>query len=250
MKIYVLTLFPEILEPFISSSIIREAKEKGLVEFHLINFRSFAKDRHKTVDDVPYGGGSGMIIKVEPVYEAYCSIPESVRKNAETIILTPRAPLFNQAVANELAKNENIILIAGHYKDFDERVFILTGARRLSVGDYVLSSGEVPAMVVIDAVVRLIPGVIGDLDSAKTDSFGEENPFLGYPMYTRPAVFMGLEVPKVLLSGDHKRIALWRKKESIRETYRYRSDIFNRVQLTNEEKKLLDEVLREEGRLN
>ncbi len=250
MKIYILTIFPEIFEPFISSSILKEAQKKGIVQFVLVNFRDFAKDKHKSVDDIPYGGGSGMIIKVEPLYEAFMSIPEQERMKAETIILTPRAPIFNQQTARELAKNEVLILLSGHYKDYDERIFLLTKAKRISIGDYVLSSGEIPAMVVIDAVVRLVPGVLGDISSAETDSFGPSNPFLGYPSYTRPARYMGLHVPEVLLSGNHERIKLWRLKESIRETYRYRRDIFEKIELNPQQRKLLDEVISEEGRLN
>jgi len=248
MKIYIITLFPELFQPFLSTSIVREAQEKGKVSFSIINFREFAHDRHKTVDDLPYGGGAGMVIKVEPLYEAYNSIPESDRMKAVTIFLTPRAKVYSQQMANELASKEVLIFIAGHYKDFDERIFkLVKNHTRISIGDYVLSGGELPAMVVIDSVVRLVPGVISDIESAEQDSFGQKNPFLGAPSYTRPRSFMGLEVPEVLISGDHRKIKEWRKKESLRETYRFRPDLLTDDKLDMEAREMLEQIINEEG---
>jgi len=220
MEIDVLTIFPEMFTPVIGVSMLKIAQEKGLVRINIHNLRKWSKDKHKKVDDKPFGGGPGMVMRIEPIYYAL----EELRKEySKTILLSPQGRLFRQEYAEELSKEKHLILICGHYEGIDERVRIHLVDEEISIGDYILTCGELPAMVLIDAVVRLIPGVLGSKESLEEESFSSG--LLEYPQYTRPADFKGWKVPEVLLSGDHKRIAEWRKKEAVKRTYEKRPDL-------------------------
>ena len=221
MKFDVLTLFPEVFEP-VKTSILGRAMEKGLIELNLINFREFSKDAQKHVDDCPYGGGAGMVLKAEPIYDAYVSITEHLEKKPKVIYLSPRGSVFNQQKAVELAKEEHLILLCGHYEGVDQRLIDEIVDEEISIGDYVLTGGELPAMVVIDAISRNIEGVLNS-ESIKDESFN--NGLLEYPQYTRPEVFMGRRVPEVLLSGHHANIEKWRREQSEEITRLKRPDL-------------------------
>ncbi len=244
MEIDVLTLFPGMFQA-LDYSIVKRAKEKGLVTLRLWDIRDYTEDRHRTVDDTPYGGGAGMVMKPDPVYRALQAVQaSSATPGRRVILMTPQGRPFDQRVARELAAEERLIFICGHYEGVDERVRTLMATDEISIGDYVLTGGELPAMVVIDAVVRLIPGVLGSELSAEEDSF--EDGLLEYPHYTRPRVFQGVEVPEVLLSGNHEAIRLWRRKESLRRTRLRRPDLLAAAQLTEEDRRLLQEIEAEE----
>jgi tRNA (guanine37-N1)-methyltransferase len=223
MRIDVLTLFPEVFETFFGSSIIGRAVQSGLVEIGLTNYRDFARGRHRSVDDAPFGGGPGMVMMCGPVFEAVEHVVARRQGSPTKILLTPQGERFHQAVARELAAREWLVLACGHYEGFDERIRTGLGARELSIGDYVLSGGEAAAMVVTDAVVRLLPGALGDEQSSAEDSFSAD--VLEYPQFTRPRDFRGLRVPDVLLSGDHARIAGWRRQQAIERTRARRPDL-------------------------
>lgn len=223
IRIDVLTLFPEMFDSPLAFSIVKRARQNGLVEIVLSNIRDFAKDSYKKVDDKPYGGGAGMIMMCQPVFDCLEHVQKQDSRSARIIILTPQGKKLDQQLAKELAAEQRIILIAGHYEGFDERIKIGTGAEEVSIGDYVLSGGELPAMVIIDAVVRLLPGALGDEDSAVNDSFS--NGLLEYPQYTRPEDFKGLKVPDVLLSGNHREIDKWRKQQAVEKTKANRPDL-------------------------
>ncbi len=220
MKITVLTLFPEMIEAIINSSIIKRAQANDLVEINLVNFREFSTNKHKTVDDTPYGGGAGMLLAVEPIYHALMSIDG--QEEALKILLTPQGVTYNQKLTKELVKKDHLILICGHYEGFDERVreFI---DMELSIGDYVLTGGEIAASVVIDSIARLVPGVLGSEESYQHDSFYTDS--LDYPQYTKPREFKGLKVPDVLLSGNHQEIAKWREEMKKQRTKERRPDL-------------------------
>ncbi len=211
MIIEVITLFPEMFEGVLGESILKRAQEKGLVEIRLHNLRDWAKDKHRTVDDRPYGGGPGMVLKVDVVVPAIEEVTSDERRaTSKVILLSPQGKKYNQKMARELAQEERLILVAGHYEGFDERVREFVD-EEISIGDYVLTGGELPAMVIIDSVVRLLPGALGDDESAKQESFSQEN-LLDHPSYTRPVEFRGMKVPEVLLSGNHAEIEKWRRK--------------------------------------
>ena len=246
MKIYLLTLFPAFFEPFLKEGVIARAVDKGKVNLSIVNFRDFSQDKHNKVDDLPYGGGGGMVLKPGPIYRAFQSIPEDVRQIATTIIPTPRGSLYNQAKALEFAQKEAVIIISGHYKGMDERIFDLIHAERVSIGDFVLAGGELPAIMIMESIARLLPGVLTDIDSAMSDSFTYKDYLLGYPVYTRPENFGGMKVPEVLLSGNHKNIKRWRLSEALRTTYKYRSELINKDNLSMNEKGLLKEVVSQE----
>ena len=219
MRFDVITLFPEIFEFYFKHSILKKAKEKGIIKIKVHNLRDFTSDKHKTVDDKPFGGGRGMVLKVEPIYKAVQSLKSKVKSQKSKIILfTPRGKKFTQKMATEFAKLNQLILICGRYEGVDERVAKYLCDEKISIGDYVLMGGELPALVVIESVARLVPGVIGKSELLK-ERFTEKGGFLEYPQYTRPEVFepqkgVKWKVPKVLLSGDHKKIEEWRKKHS------------------------------------
>lgn len=245
MKIDVITIFPEMFSGVFSSSMIKRAQETGAVEIRVIDFRSFSTDKHHTVDDTPYGGGSGMVLKPEPIFHAVESLLEhrDGNKHPRILLTCPQGKLFNQEKAIELSREEHLIIICGHYEGYDERIRQHLVTDELSIGDYVLTGGELPAMVIVDAVVRLLPGVLGNERSAEEDSFRDG--LLEYPQYTRPAGFRGWKVPEVLLSGHHARISAWRRKESLRRTLLRRPDLLEKAQLTQEDLRLLEEIREE-----
>jgi tRNA (guanine37-N1)-methyltransferase len=220
VKIDVLTLFPAMFAGPLDESIIKRARETGLVDLKIHNLRDYAHDRHKTVDDRPFGGGPGMLLKPEPIFEA---VETLARENTRVILLSPSGRRFNQSIAGDLARRDDLLLIVGHYEGFDERVRERLADDELSIGDYVLTNGALPAMVIIDAVVRLLPGVLGDEESAAEESFSHG--LLEYPQYTRPAEFRGMKVPEVLLSGNHAEIANWRAEQARLRTEERRPDI-------------------------
>lgn len=226
MKFDVLTLFPESFEP-IKQSILGRALEKNLISLNLINIRDFSKDKHKKVDDTPYGGGAGMVIKPDVVYDAYKSVED---KNAKVIYLSPQGNVLNQKKVESLSKEEHLILLCGHYEGIDQRVIDEIVDEEISIGDYVLTGGEIPAMVLIDSVSRYVEGVLTK-ESIKEESFS--NNLLEYPQYTRPEVFFNKKVPEVLLSGHHENIRKWREEQSLKNTYQKRPDLLNKKKINN-----------------
>lgn len=240
MHITVLTLFPEMFSP-IQESILKRAQEAGLLEIRLVNFRDYAASKHKNVDDIPYGGGAGMLLKPEPIFSAIRDLPEACGQR-RVILMSPQGQIFHQTKAKEWSKQEELVFICGHYEGFDERIRQLAD-EEASLGDYVLTGGEPAAMVMIDAVVRLIPGVLGEEASAEEDSHSRG--LLEYPQYTRPADFEGMKVPAVLLSGHHARIKQWRRKESLRRTFLRRPDLITEVSFEADDYPLLEELVLE-----
>lgn len=229
MKIDVLTLFPEMFEP-IKQSIVGKATEKNIIDINLINIRDFSKDKHKKVDDTPYGGGAGMVMKPDVVYSAYDSVKD---KNAKVIYMSPQGKKLNQKKVEELSKENHLIILCGHYEGIDQRVLDKIVDEEISIGDYVLTGGEIPAMVLIDSVSRYIDGVISN-ESVSEESFS--NGLLEYPQYTRPEVFMGEKVPDVLISGHHENINKWRRQESLKNTLKKRPELLDNIELTEKEK--------------
>lgn len=242
MKIHILTLFPDMFAGPFAESIIGRAVDQGLVSIDINNIRDYTWDKHHVVDDSPYGGGPGMVLKPEPLFEAV----EVVKGEADmpVILLTPQGRLFDQGIAAELAGREQLILICGHYEGVDERVREHLVTDEVSIGDYVLSGGELAAMVVVDAVVRQLPGALGSEESVGDDSHA--NGFLEYPQYTRPQSFRGWEVPEILLSGNHAEIERWRRMQSLKRTAERRPDLMERVALSDEDRKLMARMEREE----
>lgn len=235
----ILTLFPEMFSSPFDSSLLKKAQEKGLVEIAVHNIRDYAEDKHRMTDDYPYGGGNGMVMKVEPIVRALeNAVPEG--NEAIVVLLSPQGEVFNQGLAEDLAKNDRIVLICGHYEGVDERVRAHLADREISIGDYVLTGGELPAMVVVDAVSRLVSGVLGNQASAAGDSFSTG--LLEYPQYTRPADYRGWKVPEVLLSGHHREIDVWRRREALRKTVWRRPDLLKKARLTEQDRKILDEL--------
>jgi len=222
MKIDVLTLFPAMFTGPLDESIIKRARDAGLLDLKIHQLRDYTHDRHKTVDDRPFGGGPGMLLKPEPIFEAVEAI---ARETTRVILLSPAGRPFSQAIARELSEQSDLLLVTGHYEGFDERIREQLADDELSIGDYVLTNGALPVMVVIDAVVRLMPGVLGDDESSKEESFSEGSPGLEYPQYTRPAEFRGMKVPEVLLSGHHAEIAKWRAEQAKQRTKQRRPDL-------------------------
>jgi len=220
MKIDVLTLFPAMFAGPLDESIIKRARDAGRLELTLHNLRDYTHDRHKTVDDRPFGGGPGMLLKPEPIFEAVGSL---ARADTRVILLSPAGRRFDQTIARELATQEHLLMVCGHYEGFDERVRDQLADDELSIGDYVLTNGALPVMVIVDAITRLLPGVLGDDDSAREDSFSQG--LLEYPQYTRPAEFRGMKVPEVLLSGNHAEIARWRVEQARLRTKERRPDL-------------------------
>lgn len=241
MCINILSLFPEMFNAVFSQSIIKRAQEKGLVNIKVYNIRDCTHDRHGTVDDYPYGGGVGMILKPEPIFEAVAAIKEQLDSSQiPVILLTPQGRLFKQNIAQELTHYPHLILICGHYEGVDERVREHLADDEISIGDYVLSGGEVAAMVIVDAVVRLLPGVLGSEMSPVDDS--HTSGLLEYPQYTRPRVFRGWSVPSVLLSGNHDEIARWRRQQALLRTLKRRPELIAKALLSEEEKVLVNKI--------
>ena len=239
---YVLTLFPEMIDAALSHSIIGRAVNEGIINVEAVNIRDFSKDKHRHVDDYPYGGGAGMVMQPQPIYDAYKSIEEKAGK-ARVIYMSPQGKRFNQKIAEELSKEESIIVLCGHYEGVDERIIEEIVTDEISIGDFVLTGGELAAAAIIDAVSRLVPGVLNKEESHEIESFSDG--LLEYPQYTRPPVFMGREVPEVLLSGHHANIDKWRREQSIIRTYQKRPDMLDEAVLTAKERKFLDSIKEE-----
>lgn len=235
----VLTLFPNLFQSPLQESIIRKATEKGILQFNILNIRDFAEDIHRTCDDSPYGGGPGMVMKVEPIYGAMDHV-EKIMGRVKTILLTPHGRIFDQATAERLSRARHLCLLCGRYEGVDERVLPLID-EEISIGDYILSGGEAAALVLIDAISRCIPGVLGNDQSIVDESFREH--LLEYPQYTRPDEFQGMTVPPVLLSGNHEEIRKWRRQEAIRKTILKRPDLMERFEPTKEDEKLIRKVM-------
>ncbi len=233
-KFHILTIFPEFFEGFANTGIVSKAVKKGLVYLNTVNLRDYTADKHKTVDDVVYGGGPGMLLKPEPIFRAYEEI--SKEKKPYVLITEPWGRRFDQKFAQELSEKDEIMIICGRYEGVDERVKAIVD-QEVSIGDFVLSGGEPAALVIMDAVIRLIPGVVGDEDSLRADSFSDG--LVGYPNYTRPPVFNGMEVPQILRSGNHKLIELWRRWKQIENTYKKRPDLLKKADLSEKDKKIL-----------
>jgi tRNA (guanine37-N1)-methyltransferase len=239
MRIDILTLFPQMFEGLFSYSIIGRARERSLVDIRLHDIRAYTHDQHHVVDDYPYGGGAGMVLKPEPIFEAVEAVKEA--PSAFTVLLSPQGRLFNHLIARELASYEQLILICGHYEGVDERVAEHLADDEISIGDYLLSGGEIGAMVVVDCLVRLLPGAVGSNASLVEESHVEG--LLEYPQYTRPEVYHGWAVPSVLISGNHGAIARWRRQQSLLRTAKRRSDLLAKAVLSEMDRKLLNEVL-------
>ena len=234
MHFYILTLFPEMVTNALHTSIIGKAAEKGILSMEAVNIRDFTKDRHQKTDDYPYGGGAGMVMQAQPIYDAYLSVADRIGKRPRTVYLTPQGSTFTQPAAKELAQETDLVFLCGHYEGVDERVLEEIVTDYMSIGDYVLTGGELAAMVVVDAVSRMVPGVLANEASAAMESF--EGNLLEYPQYSRPAEWLGKKVPDVLLSGDHKKVELWRREQSILRTKRFRPDLLKKAELTIKEK--------------
>ena len=249
MRCAVLTLFPDMVAPVLGQSILKRAQEKGLLEVCVENLRDHTFDRHKTADDVPYGGGAGMVMKAEPVLRAIDALRAKYQTShpdaaLRVIVPSPQGRPFTQDLAQSLAQDDRIVVfVCGHYEGMDERVRVALHPEEISVGDYVLTGGELPALVMIDAAARLVPGVLGDATSAAEESFTEG--LLEYPHYTRPAEVRGMAVPEVLVSGHHEAIRLWRRKEALRNTYLKRPDLLRDREFGLEDRRLLSEVMQE-----
>ena len=240
----VLSIFPEMLQSPLEFSLLKKAREKGLIEVGLHNIRDWTRDKHHMTDDAPYGGGCGMVMKVEPVARAVAAVKQAGEASL-VVLLTPQGEIFNQTIATELARQKQIILICGRYEGFDERIREHLADREISLGDYILTGGELSALVVIDATARLIPGVLGNDASASGESFSQG--LLEYPQYTRPAEYSGWPVPEVLLSGNHARIERWQRIEALRRTWRRRPELLEKTQLGEEDRELLEKI--KQGRI-
>ncbi|MGD8190176.1 tRNA (guanosine(37)-N1)-methyltransferase TrmD [Brevibacillus ginsengisoli] len=241
MRIDVLTLFPEMFTGVLGSSILGKAADKGIVQFQVTNFREYSESKHGTVDDTPYGGGGGMVLKPEPLFHAVEAVTEEAKPRV--ILMCPQGKRYNQRKAEELAKEEHLVFVCGHYEGYDERIREHLVTDEISIGDYVLTGGELAAMVVIDSIVRLQPGALGNETSAVSDSFSTG--LLEHPHYTRPAEFRGWKVPDILLSGHHANIERWRLKESLRRTMERRPELLEQIEMTKEIRKLLQELKEE-----
>ena len=246
MQIDILTLFPEMFQGPLNESLIKKAREKGLLNLDIINIRDFTTDKHKTADDTPYGGGPGMVMKIEPISLAISSLKKKVESRSQNtehriILMCPTGKLLTQGKVKELAKEGHLILLCGHYEGMDERVKALVD-EEISIGDYVLTGGELPAMVLVDAVARHVPGVVKEEESVKKDSFYEG--WLDYPSYTKPEDYEGNKVPEVLLSGHHAEIEKWRRKQTLRRTLERRPDLLAKAELSEEDKKFIGEIFK------
>lgn len=239
MRFDVLTLFPEMFEGVLGDSIIGRARQKGIIHLNFINIRDYSEDKHRKVDDYPYGGGKGMVMQPMPIYNAYRSIVESLSYRPKVIYLTPQGKVFNQAIAKQLVLENHYILLCGHYEGVDERIIEEIVDIEISLGDFVLTGGEIPAMAIIDAVCRLVPGVLAE------EAFQNESHYSGlleYPQYTRPAEFLGRKVPEVLLSGHRAKIQQWQREQSLKRTYEKRPDLIEKANLDEKDRKFIDSL--------
>ncbi|MFB1081133.1 tRNA (guanosine(37)-N1)-methyltransferase TrmD [Jeotgalibacillus sp. JSM ZJ347] len=239
MKIDILSLFPAMFDGVLGESILKKAAEKGAVTYNVTDFRQFSNNKHNSVDDYPYGGGAGMVLKPEPIFRAVQQLTEKTTSKPRVILMCPQGERFTQKKAEELSQEDHLIFICGHYEGYDERIREHLVTDEISIGDFVLTGGELGAMVVTDSVVRLLPEVLGNDESAVKDSFSSG--LLEHPHYTRPADYEGMKVPEVLLSGNHARIDDWRMKESLRRTYTRRPDLLEQIELSEEHRKWLKE---------
>lgn len=238
MNFYILTLFPEMIENGLNHSIIKRALKKEIISINAIDIRNFSENKHKKVDDYAYGGGAGMIMKPEPIFKAFLSLKNNIKKDkARILYMTPQGKPFNQKMAEEFSKEDDLIILCGHYEGIDERVIEEIVTDEISIGDFILTGGEIPAMAIIDSISRLIPDVLGKEESFINESFSEN--LLEYPNYTRPFSFNGKEVPSVLISGNHKKIADWKREQSLIRTYKKRPDLLKSANLTKKEKTFL-----------
>lgn len=240
MKVDILTLFPEMLEAVLKTSIIGRAEEKGLISVNCVQIRDFAFNKHRQVDDYPYGGGQGMVMQAEPIFEAYKSVTEGLSYKPKTIYLSPQGKTFRQSTAKKLSKEKHLVFLCGHYEGVDQRVLDEIVDMEISIGDFVLTGGEIAAMAVVDATARMIPGVL-----SSESSFSDESHFAGlleYPQYTRPAIWHDMAVPEVLQSGNHKLIEEWKRKKSIENTYKKRRGMLKKAKLTPKEKLFVEEL--------
>ena len=238
IRLDIITLFPRMFDSPLQESLLKKAQERGLIEIAIHDLRTWAEDRHRTADDTPYGGGAGMVMKVEPIVKAL----ESIRKAPATsrvVLLTPQGRPFSQDVASSLSRHEQLVFVCGRYEGVDERVLSFVDDE-ISIGDFILSGGEIAALVVIDAVSRLVPGVVGDEASVREDTFS--NWLLKYPQYTRPPGFRGLEVPEVLLSGDHEKIRRWRRREALKKTLQRRPELLEKAELSDKDLTFLKSI--------
>lgn len=243
MNFHVLTLFPEMVSGGLNTSILGRATEKGLISFDVINIRDYTLERHGKVDDYPYGGGAGMVMQAEPIYRAYEALREKIGHKPRVVYMTPQGQVFSQKIAEELAKEEDLVFLCGHYEGIDERVLELIATDYLSAGDYVLTGGELPAMMMIDCISRLVPGVLNNDVSAEFESFHDN--LLEYPQYTRPEEYMGMKVPEILLSGHHANIEKWRREQSIIRTLERRPELLENASLSKKEQQFLNRLLAE-----
>ncbi len=237
MNFHVLTLFPEMIEQGVNTSITGRAIQNNLIRVNAINIRDFAGNKYGQVDDYPYGGGAGMVMQPGPVYRSYQSVVEKIGYAPRVLYMTPQGKVFNQSMAEEFAKEKDIVFLCGHYEGIDERVLEMIVTDNVSIGDYVLTGGELPSMVMIDAISRLVPGVLNNEVSAEFESFNDN--LLEYPQYTRPAKFMEKEVPPILLSGDHGKVDRWRRNQSILRTMERRPDLMEKAKLDKEDRKFI-----------
>ena len=243
MRVDIFSLFPQVFNPYLEVSILQRAIQNNLVEIHNHNIRDWASDRHHTTDDVPYGGGGGMVMKVDPVFAAVEDILGKPPA-CPVILMTPQGRVFDQKMAYELSSQEHLAILCGRYEGIDERIRENLVTDEISVGDYVLTGGELPALIVLDAIVRLIPGALGDPDGAQDDSHASG--LLEYPHYTRPPEFRGMQVPEVLLSGNHAEIARWRREQAIKRTLARRPDLLEKAQLSDKDVRYLDSIIHDE----
>ncbi len=237
MNFYILTLFPEMVISGLTTSIIGRAMEAGIIRIEAVNIRDFSANKHQKVDDYPYGGGAGMLMQAQPVYDAWQSVVERIGHKPRCVYVTPQGTTFTQAHAKSFAKEEDLILLCGHYEGIDERVLEEIVTNYMSIGDYVLTGGELPAMVMADAISRMVPGVLGNQESSMAESF--EGNLLEYPQYSRPEEWNGRKVPPILLSGHHKNIEAWRRQQSILLTKKRRPDLLKKAELTEQEREWL-----------
>lgn len=233
MNYYVLTLFPEMIYNGLNHSIIKKAIENNIINIKCINIRDFSNNKHNQVDDYAYGGGAGMVMKPEPVYNSYLSIKDKVKEGTKVLYMTPQGKTFNQKMAQDLSKEEDLIILCGHYEGIDERVIEEIVTDEISIGDFILTGGELPAMILIDSISRLVPSVLGKEESFLNESFSDN--LLEYPNYTRPFIFNDKKVPEILLSGNHKKIEEWKKQQALVRTYKKRPDLLEKYNMTNKE---------------
>lgn len=243
MKFHILTLFPEMIEQGLNTSILGKAMQNGFVSLEAINIRDYTADKHKKVDDYPYGGGAGMVMQAQPIYDAWKSVVESIGHQPRCIYLTPQGKTFNQDMAKDFAKEENLIFLCGHYEGVDERVLEEIVTDYVSIGDYVLTGGELPAMVMVDAISRMVPGVLTNAESGTGETF--EGSLLEYPQYSRPVEWNGKRVPDVLLSGDHRKVEAWRHAQSVLRTLENRPDLLDDAELSLADVKQILQILQE-----